>query len=226
MRVLSSGVLCSVLFLGFGSSANAEGGGIHFRGVSATYKSIIRGNVSKASSSSRELLRQVEPQLSVSDGSKASSMTYVKGASDFLIDFNKNHLNRSVSGRHVVWHEIGHVVLFSGIDSNSRHAFALQFKKSAKWEDCFRFKSSDSTVAPDSRNSCLSFDEIFAEQFAFFSIGDRKHRSIYNVPPLISDSSMHRLLKKFFKAGANSLPPASVDPDNGSIPTPDMDEVS
>jgi len=77
--------------------------------------------------------------------------------------------------RFIVAHEIGHIVQFRSLDAAAKAAFLAAFRSSSRWRACFPF-----------RGGCVSFDEIFADQFAFYVTDDRVIRSTYNVPPLLS----------------------------------------
>ena len=77
--------------------------------------------------------------------------------------------------RFIVAHEIGHIVKFRSLDAAGQRAFRNAFQTSSRWKSCFPF-----------RGGCVNFDEIFADQFAFYVTDDRVIRSTYNVPPLLS----------------------------------------
>ena len=93
--------------------------------------------------------------------------------------------------RFVGLHELGHIVDFLGLDDQGYAAFRALFKQSPSWRSCFRDSSE--------KSGCVSFDEIFADQFAFWATGFTSDPDGgYGDPPLAAAVDFGRVLAAQF----------------------------
>lgn len=115
----------------------------------------------------------------------------------WMLDMNSRHLHTPGLDRHVFWHELGHVVDMAGISQRAMRSFFFRFLQSPAWRGCFSY-----------RGSCVSHQEIFAEQFALWANRGRKTQAGYRIPQLISSRQFSQLLERWWGGGA----PADLRP--------------
>lgn len=149
-------------------------------------------------------------------GYSYASVTGSGGRTIYELDLNADHLAGAPAWRnHVVWHELGHIVDFSGLRGKADAKFSSLFRRSGRYRSCF--SASDET----GRKMCVSSMEVFADQFAFFATGNGDVRSGYGVPPLASARSFGRLLSGTYVGQPAGFSLFSVDGETSPLRTGD-----
>ena len=92
-------------------------------------------------------------------------------------------------GRHLQMHELAHVIANSLASVKIYNQFFAAWSKSPLWQECF-------PQGPEALEPCVSADEIFADQLAFWATGDQTVRSSYQLPALASRKTMDKLAKR------------------------------
>lgn len=167
--------------------------------VSAANRALIRQAIAAGSPRARALLATVDGAIRVTihhggNHSWASWRSGGRRGPQYEIDMNAAHLAMRRFRAHMVWHELGHIINFMGLDARAAHAFGRQFGRSHSFRRCFVFEG-----------ECVTRLEIFAEQFAFWATGRRDIRTGYQIPPLISAPAFSRLLQKYLRLTPNRL---------------------
>ena len=111
--------------------------------------------------------------------------------------------------RHVFYHELGHILDYYGFDEPAHNVFARAFRASSRWR-CF--PSKDLLALHFNPKACVPFQEILADQIAFWALGDRAGTTHvgYGDPPLLSPAAFGRLF-------ASQFAPAPFRSDFGTI---------
>ncbi len=130
----------------------------------------------------------------------------------YKIEYYGPHFRADLVGRHVMMHEVGHILQYEYIDQAEFDRFFLKFKQSPAWQDCY---VQPATLAGRGETrggkDCINQHEIFAEQFAFWATGQLNSYNIerkvfnpiasgYHIPMLMG---AHDFAKMFKKAAAN-----------------------
>jgi hypothetical protein len=128
------------------------------------------------------VLRVVPSHRELAGGSNYTVTVIDARGTRFVVALSPEVLAAGPGGLHATMHELGHVIInrFFGPRDYSG-AFTL-FMSSPAWEDCF-------PAAPTSLETCVSPDEILAEQIAFL-VSSRSFRSSYGIPPLAIRTDM------------------------------------
>ena len=99
-----------------------------------------------------------------------------------------NFLAGNRLGRHLQMHELAHVIANSFATVKMYNQYFSAWSKSPLWQECFQ-------QGPKALESCVSADEIFADQLAFWATGDTQTRSSYKLPSFLSRPAMDLLAR-------------------------------
>lgn len=169
--------------------------GARYDGLGASDRAFIKRVVEASPARARRLIASVAPLITFRRGAEEEAgrgdlaETEISGdeRKRFVVAYGPQTLLRDPRGRHMVLHEIAHVVDNALLDDSAREDFTTAFVTAPLWLACYPQPTGSSS-------RCVPWAEIFADQFAFYANGDRLVRSSYGVPPLLGRRHMGELL--------------------------------
>ena len=110
-----------------------------------------------------------------------------------LLHLHPKHLSEldDSTRKFLVRHELGHIVDFALVPENLDAQFLALFRRSPKWKACYK-------AAEGSRDPCIPYMEIFADQFAYWASapGQPDPSVTYQLPRLATSDDFQRILAR------------------------------
>lgn len=150
---------------------------------------VLEQHLAGAPPVARRLTRLVAPHLTFRIArdavDRAHGVPLPDGGRRYVITLRPTSWQATRRGRFVFLHEIGHIVDWAFVGPSLRDKFRAAFAESPRHRACFEW-----------RGGCVPEHEVFAEQFAFWAGADRRLRSGYATPPLLSRAAFGRLMEE------------------------------
>lgn len=123
-------------------------------------------------------------------GGNYTATQFDSNGTTFEIGLNRQNFRLgNLLGYHLQMHELSHLVANLFAYGKVYSVYFDFWQQSSAWRTCFPQKS------PPASDPCVSPDEIFADQMAFWATGNGKIRSWYRLPPLAKFDSMKKLAR-------------------------------
>ena len=149
------------------------------RSVTPALRRIFLRNVRGGNPTLRKYLERVDGFITVRTHSGATPSF---AGYDF-VSLHRGHLADRKLSAHLTWHELGHVLDNAALDDRADQLIERAMHRSRSWR-CFPYQA-----------GCVGFAEAFADQVGFLATGNRRVRSGYGVPPLLSAGTLKKLLR-------------------------------